>query len=244
MATTKKLEELIEELSSLQKKISSGNASIDEAIALQECSQKIYERATWLKFKAMENHNTTEPEASVPESKPVPEPQPETQPKTQEPTERPSFDFTGAFASAPEEEAPTKENTFTEKTEEKVEEKAPEETPPAESQTSLLDAIGTDDDSINDALMVEEDNSLASKMQKSPIKDITTAIGMNDRFSYINELFDENAEQYNNAIHQLNNLNNKVEAKEKLSEMAVDHSWDLESKIVQMFVELVERRYS
>ena len=244
MASVKNLETTIQEIASLEKKISAGDASLDEVIAFQSQIHSLYERATWLKFKAMEELQSASPEKNSDEKNEATAPSPETKEKEVE-EERPTFNFTSAF-SEPEQEVKqeTIANTFSEKKEkpeQEIKEEKPEE---KESQTSLLDAIGTDDQSINNALMEEEDNSLASKMQKTPIHDLNAAIGMNDRFSYINDLFEGQSETYNKALEQLNTLDNKVEAKEKLSDMAVEYSWDLENKVVQMFVELVERRYS
>lgn len=240
---TDSLQQLIENLQQLERKINGGNATTDDVLEMQTIAQWIYEKTTWMKYKAMSKIEVAK--ETVVEEKKAPQPSENTTEKVEEEVERPSFDFTAAF-SAPKEETQeeSKSNTFIEQEAPKEEISPKQEEEEEETQTSLLDAIGTDDESINESLMDEDDNSLASKMQKSPLSDIKEAVGMNDRFSYINELFEENTEAYNKAIEQLNTLNNKVEAKEQLSEMAVQYDWDLENKLVQKFVEIVERRYS
>lgn len=240
---TDSLQQLIENLQQLERKINGGNATTDDVLEMQTIAQWIYEKTTWMKYKAMSNKEVTK--EPVVEEKKAAQSLEKTKETVEEEVERPSFDFTAAF-SAPKEETQeeSKSNTFVEQEAPKEEISPKQEEEEEETQTSLLDAIGTDDESINESLMDEDDNSLASKMQKSPLSDIKEAVGMNDRFSYINELFEENTEAYNRAIEQLNTLNNKVEAKEQLSEMAVQYDWDLENKLVQKFVEIVERRYS
>ncbi len=63
------------------------------------------------------------------------------------------------------------------------------------------------------------DNSIAAKMQKNKIADLKTAIGINEKFLFINEIFKGETAAYNKAIDDLNNINHYHEALEYLEQI-------------------------
>ncbi|UCG28732.1 MAG: hypothetical protein JSV24_05070 [Bacteroidales bacterium] len=81
---------------------------------------------------------------------------------------------------------------------------------------------------------------LSSKLQSKPIKDIGSAIGINDRFLYIKELFDGSAKKFDDTIRILNNAPNFNEAYNYLSE---NFSWDMDNPAVQNLLELTRRKH-
>ena len=86
--------------------------------------------------------------------------------------------------------------------------------------------------------------SLSSKLQKNPINDLPKAIGINERFLFIKELFNNDSKAYAEAIKKLNGLQNFAEADHILhEELAVKYNWKPESNAVQSFLELIQRRY-
>lgn len=88
--------------------------------------------------------------------------------------------------------------------------------------------------------VVNSDNDLSSKLSKKPISNIATAIGINDRYQFIQELFSKNSNLYSSTIQELNNLKDFAQALDMLQNR---FDWDYENSIVQKFVAIVERRY-
>lgn len=122
---------------------------------------------------------------------------------------------------------------------------------PAGKVASLFDQNAEADEedaetpSINDKLNKQNENSLADKLKQNKIKDLKQAIGINEKFLFINELFEGNLNDYNNAIAQLNSLSSKTEADTFIeSELKIKYNWNENSKAKNIFIELVERRFS
>lgn len=87
------------------------------------------------------------------------------------------------------------------------------------------------------------DKSVADKLQKKPIIDIKTAIGINEKFQFINELFESNAQEYNIAINQLNICNSFSEAEAYIKSLKEIYKWKDDSPVALSFTDLVERRF-
>lgn len=96
---------------------------------------------------------------------------------------------------------------------------------------------------IGDVLENTEDKSLAARLQRKPINDLTTAIGINDKFLLLNELFGGSMERYNKCIRALNNFSTLLGAKTYMEEMQVEFQWDCQSDAYKKLDDLVERRF-
>lgn len=94
-----------------------------------------------------------------------------------------------------------------------------------------------------DKLAAQPDNSLAARLGKSPINDLRKAIGINDKFLFINELFEGNLQQYNHAIDELDGFRSYNGAKTYLIELSVLHGWDTDSPAVHKLHELIDRKF-
>ncbi len=81
---------------------------------------------------------------------------------------------------------------------------------------------------------------LSSRVQAKPVSDISTAIGINERFLYIRELFNNDAMKYENAIKTLNESANFNEA---FNYMSREFDWDMDSELVQGLLEIVRRKF-
>lgn len=81
---------------------------------------------------------------------------------------------------------------------------------------------------------------LSSMHQSKPIKNIEDAIGINDKFLFIKELFSGNAEVYREAIEYLNRA-----ADFNTAYQYIEHhfEWDMESDAAQKLLDLVRRRH-
>lgn len=83
-------------------------------------------------------------------------------------------------------------------------------------------------------------NDLSSKMQSKPIQDLNKAIGLNDRFLFIRELFGGNKDAYYEAIQIINEMPSYEEAEQYIRER---FNWDEDKPEVIRFMELVRRRF-
>ncbi len=86
------------------------------------------------------------------------------------------------------------------------------------------------------------DNSLVAKMKRKPIKDLRTAIGINEKFAFI-KLFGGDATAWTNALQKLNSFSSYWEAEAMLSEFNQKYKWKEEDETLQSLMDLVERRY-
>ena len=79
----------------------------------------------------------------------------------------------------------------------------------------------------------------------SSIKDLKKAIGINDRFVFINELFRGDEVMYERSIKTINNFSIYPEAQYWMErELKIKLGWDNDRPAVQEFYALVKRRFS
>jgi hypothetical protein len=93
----------------------------------------------------------------------------------------------------------------------------------------------------------ENSESILKKItdpKRPPIPNLKSAISINQRLQFINNLFKGNAELMNQSIEELNNLDTIDEASAKLEELINKLGWDKDYELYLGFKELVERRYS
>lgn len=89
-----------------------------------------------------------------------------------------------------------------------------------------------------------EETSIAERLQKTAIKDLTNAIGISEKFLYMNELFEGDSDLFKNCLATINNMSTMQEAEQYLEkEFAGRFKWDGENKYVQKFYGLIERKF-
>jgi hypothetical protein len=91
--------------------------------------------------------------------------------------------------------------------------------------------------SVNDVM---SEKSAESKLTNGPIASLRAAIGLNDRFLFIREIFDNNTEKYNTVIENLDKLETIQQAVEYLKAQLSLQKNETSLK----FVELLKRRFS
>ena len=96
---------------------------------------------------------------------------------------------------------------------------------------------------LGDMLEQSEDKSLAARLQRKPVSDLITAIGINDKFLFLNELFGGSMEKYNKSIRSLNGFSTLLGAKTYMSELQIEFQWDCTSDAYKKLNDLVERRF-
>ncbi len=86
---------------------------------------------------------------------------------------------------------------------------------------------------------------LVEVLKETPIKDLRKAIGINDRFLFINDLFRGDEVMYERSIKTINSFNIFPEAEYWISrELKTKLGWDTELAVVIQFDQLVKRRFS
>jgi hypothetical protein len=109
----------------------------------------------------------------------------------------------------------------------------------------INDLIGSSNTSINDRLKAGSSVELGSVLKGSPVKELRKAIGVNDRFVFINELFRGDEPMYERSIKTINNFRILPEAEYWMErELKIKLGWDDSRDIVQHFYQLVRRRFS
>lgn len=99
-------------------------------------------------------------------------------------------------------------------------------------------------ESLNDKLK-QGKAELVEVLKETPIKDLRKAIGINDRFLFINDLFRGDEVMYERSIKTINSFNIYPEAEYWISrELKIKLGWDTELPVVAQFDQLVKRRFS
>ncbi|QIA07296.1 hypothetical protein [Draconibacterium halophilum] len=95
------------------------------------------------------------------------------------------------------------------------------------------------DKSVNDLLSGNDDKKLEYKISNSPVKSIQAAIGINDRYQYIRELFNGSAESFAKTVVDIDKLDDIQQAVAYLQE---NFKWKKNETSLK-FVNLVKRRF-
>lgn len=93
---------------------------------------------------------------------------------------------------------------------------------------------------LNDQLQNQSSEVIGEKLNTSKLSDIQSAIGINDRFLFIRELFENNSDAYNECINFINNTND-LNAIERHFQSKTN--WDFENPTVIQFMELTKRKF-
>ena len=112
------------------------------------------------------------------------------------------------------------------------------------SRAKEVNDTATQHESLNDKLK-ENKTELMHVLKDSPIRDLRKAIGINDRFVFINELFRGDEPMYERSIKTINSFNIYPEAEYWMNrELKIKLGWDDTREIVTHFYHLVKRRFS
>ena len=113
-----------------------------------------------------------------------------------------------------------------------------------QSARELNDVIGSIGTSINDKLKADVVD-LAATLKETPVRELKKAIGVNDRYVFINELFRGDEVMYERSIKTINNFRILPEAEYWMErELKIKLGWDDSREITQRFYHLVKRRFA
>ena len=116
-------------------------------------------------------------------------------------------------------------------------------------KTATPVVVETDQDEMDEIealFKFREAKELSEKLGDLPIRDLSTALGLNEKIFTINELFGGDKETYDVTIHALNGFVDFEQAKEYLSKhVATKFKWanNERKKKAKIFIKMVRRRY-
>jgi hypothetical protein len=106
------------------------------------------------------------------------------------------------------------------------------------------EAVAERKESLNDRLK-QDKTEVAHVLKESPIKDLRKGIGINDRFTFVRELFRGDEAFYERSIKTINGFHIFSEAEYWINrELKFKIGWDEDKEIVKHFYQLVRRRFS
>jgi hypothetical protein len=120
---------------------------------------------------------------------------------------------------------------------------ATEKEPVPEQPKTTLDLFGEQTTTLADSLKDKPEKRVADKLQGEKVNDIKSTIGINEKFSFINELFDGSLKNYEEALAKLNQCHSGEEAGRVLDELLESYSWEKENTTALSFIELVHRKF-
>lgn len=105
----------------------------------------------------------------------------------------------------------------------------------------FADTFGTPADRLNETLGgLRENGEISDYFKSNPLTNLSEAIGINDRFLFIRELFDGNSESYNEAIRKLDTANSLNDAKTMLGSFTGDKK---ETEAAKQLFDLIKRKF-
>jgi hypothetical protein len=106
--------------------------------------------------------------------------------------------------------------------------------------TIIADTFGLTD-RINEKMgSLREDDDVSEIIKSKPLINLSDAIGVNDKFLFIRELFGGNPESYNQAISRLDNAENIEDARAVIMSYSGDNK---ETDAIRQLLDLVKRKF-
>lgn len=120
----------------------------------------------------------------------------------------------------------------------------PQEEPAEPGTKSTLDLFSeAQDDSLATVLQKSNQPNLGEKLEHSHVRDLREGIGINDKFQFINELFNGDMDQYNKVLDELNSFSSLQGAQTYLSEMSVQYDFSKTGMAFQKLKALLDKKY-
>lgn len=118
------------------------------------------------------------------------------------------------------------------------------EIPTLSHQINTPKNAGPEPESLNDKLR-QAKTELIEILKETPVKDLRKAIGINDRFLFINDLFRGDESMYERSIKTINSFSIFPEAEYWINrELKVKLGWNSDDPAVVHFDQLIKRRFS
>ncbi|MFN8777387.1 MAG: hypothetical protein ACK5XV_11530 [Flavobacteriales bacterium] len=222
----KSIQELAAGLHDAASRLANGSLKTHELEELTETARELYERIVILRHRAYDCE--------------IREERQEEQPKE---TQSISFRLPTPI---PQQEAPAtvKQVSLIDAIDEITRAEEPEALPAVMPPAGAPAPPVTPAESLNERLSrnIPTQETLARKLESSPISDLKRAITLNQRFQFSRELFKGNNQDYEVTIDRLNTAS-REDALKTLDNLRSRYEWNDESQVTQDFLELVQRRH-
>ena len=218
-ANYKNLYALISTLSDGVKKMEKGNLNPLQVELLLDDARSLHERLAVIQYLSFEKQVKAEEEADNESEKEKKKP------------------FGIKFDAVEKQEVLTKQIDLEESIDEVLETNVKEKIPDVKDDSNVSS-------SLNDRFAQTETSSLADQLGKQPIKDLISAIGLNEKFLFVEQLFNNDADAYKEQLKILNSMNSFDEAINYINnQLKNKFEWKLKGKVEKKFIRLIERRY-
>lgn len=98
-------------------------------------------------------------------------------------------------------------------------------------------------ETLADRYQQQQEETVGDKLQHGTVGDLQRAIGINDKFLFVNELFSGSMEKYNRSIENLNDLKTLNGALIYLNELRIELQWNSNNEAYKKLLELVHRKF-
>ncbi len=106
--------------------------------------------------------------------------------------------------------------------------------------TVLGEIIRKEGASVNEAIANRQEQAEDIKQIGKPVSDVRKAFGLNDRFYYQRELFDNNADLFNQTLDQINQMASYDSA---ISFLQSNYNWETDNEASEAFYKSIRRRF-
>lgn len=114
---------------------------------------------------------------------------------------------------------------------------------PESAPATLADKFNTGSKSLSETIAPPEAQAaVGARLQFQPIPDLVSGISINDKFSFISELFGNNSAQYDEAIHRINKAVNLDEANWILQKYHTAE-WEQKHETLARMKDFLKRRF-
>lgn len=236
------IQDIIKQLEELGTKLEAGRLEAEEVIEMADLSRDLYERLVVIRHKSYEDLIREEREAEVVE-------EPESlliQEEVEETIDEPlALDKEAIDAALSEDEADEQPDSVVEESRPVIAMGSAEISP---NQISLIDSIEEIkrmEQSLNDKFHEKSDEkSLAQKLKQKPIEDLVSAIGINQKFRFISQLFNDDQTAFEASIEKLNTFGSYIEADEYIQNtLSEQYGWNPKDPAVKELIDLAQRRH-
>ena len=236
------IQDIIKQLDEFGTKLEAGRLGAEEVIEMADLSRDLYERLVVIRHKSYEDLIREEREAEAVEE---PEESP-TSEEVNEPEPIPVASEKEVISEAISEEEPESNSEQDEEVKGPVIPMGSAEISP--NQISLIDSIEEIkrmEQSLNDKFQEKSDEkSLAQKLKQKPIEDLITSIGINSKFRFISQLFNDDQVAFEASVAKLNSFGSYIEADEYIQNtLSEQYGWNPKDPVVKELIDLAQRRY-
>ncbi len=113
-----------------------------------------------------------------------------------------------------------------------------------EEEPAPPDLFSAAPDTVADKLSGKASPTLAEKLSQKKLESLKKNIGINEKFLFINELFNGDMGSYNSAINELDSLKTLEGANTYLFELKIQNQWPDDLEAYKKLKELIENKYA